>query len=461
MPAIHIEVSTGHIGDLPRHSLLQQAQGVHALRQGHPDEQPALGARVPCPLREGGQLTEHGLHLLPVARRDGADVGRQQVLPQVLIHDRLVQVGGVHVRGLLADGALAQDVRVPRHVADPEARGDHLAEGPEEDHPAILVVMLDGQRAFAGVPQIPVGIVLRDHEAVLRGDLRNGSAAVGREGDAGGILEGGDDVEHLRVIGPGGFLQLLRDNAVLIRLHGHQLRLVQAHALDIAQEGGILDQDHIPGVDQRLAEQIHRLGGAGDGQHLGHFPPDDAFRVMLQALHKGRIALRRAILEDRLAVVPQDLRGDLRHLPVRQGAQRGVAAREGDHAGFGDHLEDLADGAAGDAVKAAGKPEPAVFHVHASLSGYLADAKTPSRTGKVTIATVPLPFSRRAALSGRRSSPSRCNRRTGCRLLTRGVQRMARGCTSPRTGCPLSPAGDSLKAEGAVTLPLIALMEAL
>ena len=218
---------------------------------------------------------------------------------------------------------------------------------------------------------------------------------------------------------------------MLVALHGHQLRFVEVHALQIAQEGRILHKNHIPGVNQRLAEQIHGLGGAGDRQHGGDVAPQLRLHIGHEALQKRRIPLRRAILQDALAVLLQHLPGDAGHRFVRQGGQGRIAPREGNHAGLGNHLEYFADGAAAHPVKAPGEGQRVKVHEESLLCK---EKHPPERTAQEgDSVTVPLPCSApKGALSEDQTILPRCNRRTGCRLLATRVQRMARSCIRRR-----------------------------
>lgn len=73
-------------------------------------------------------------------------------------------------------------------------------------------------------------------DVVLRGEFRNGLAAVGGQRDARRILERRDGVKQLWVILEHRFFELFRDNPVLVALYRHQRCLIQPHTLHVAQK---------------------------------------------------------------------------------------------------------------------------------------------------------------------------------------------------------------------------------
>ena len=83
-----------------------------------------------------------------------------------------------------------------------------------------------------------------------------------REGHAGGVLEAGDDVHQLRAVLFDLFLDILGDDAVFIRCHGDDAGVVGVHGLQSAQEGGVLGEDDVARLDQRLDEQVKALRAA-------------------------------------------------------------------------------------------------------------------------------------------------------------------------------------------------------
>ncbi|MNS78879.1 hypothetical protein D3C72_1125130 [compost metagenome] len=64
-----------------------------------------------------------------------------------------------------------------------------------------------------------VEIVLDDPHAVTAGDIGNRAAALFRQGGAGRVLAGRHQEDHLRMLLGADALEIIRDNAVLIRFH--------------------------------------------------------------------------------------------------------------------------------------------------------------------------------------------------------------------------------------------------
>ena len=82
------------------------------------------------------------------------------------------------------------------------------------------------------VAQTAVGVVLDDHEVVLVGKLDEALAALARHGDAAGVLEVGDGVEHLQA------LVALADALELLfqQIHAHAL-VVEGHGVNLGLVG--------------------------------------------------------------------------------------------------------------------------------------------------------------------------------------------------------------------------------
>jgi hypothetical protein len=63
-----------------------------------------------------------------------------------------------------------------------------------------VVERVEGRQVVALVAQLAVGGVLDDEEIVFRRELHDALAALEAQGDAGGVLEVGDEVEELVVL---------------------------------------------------------------------------------------------------------------------------------------------------------------------------------------------------------------------------------------------------------------------
>ena len=282
-------------------------------------------------------------------------MARQQTAANELVHNRLVQVGCMDVSGLLADRAFPDDGRIAGHETDAQAGRNDLAETAEEHHPSICIETLDGRKRRACIAKITVRIILRHHDMVLIGKLRNTPAAVCRKRLPGRVLECRNRVEHLGMVLPDFRFEIIRKQPVSIAFHRHQVGLIKLHALEIAQEGRIFHQNRVTGINHGLAEQVHRLGGTGNRQDSRDFALQHIRDVCTQALQERCIPFRGSVLQDGLSVLREDIDGQLGNQLVGKGVQGRIAAGKRDHTGLRNDLENLSDGASADIVKAVGE----------------------------------------------------------------------------------------------------------
>ena len=207
MPAFCKEMGTGHVGNVTLHTLVKHGSGIHSLGQFHPDEQSAQGLGIGSTGREGFQLLQHGLQLNRVTFADLLDMLWQQTFLKIFRNDGLVEVGRMHIRRLLPNGALADNARITRKISHPQTGADNLTERPQKHHPAFPVKGFDGRQGIALVAQIPVGIIFSHHHAIFGGQLRNGLATLRGQCLARGILEGRNHIQQLGVMLLHGALQ--------------------------------------------------------------------------------------------------------------------------------------------------------------------------------------------------------------------------------------------------------------
>ena len=156
---------------------------------------------------------------------------------------------------------------------------------------------------------------------------------------------------------PAGFCRCGYDHAVFIAFDGDEIGLIELHALHVAEEGGIFDENIVTGIDECLAKQIHGLGGAGDRQDGGNVAFQHVTDILQQAFDKGRIAFGGPVLQQHLALFAENLIRDDTDRIVGQGRRGRIAAGKGDHPGLGDDLENLTDRAAGNLIKTMGESE--------------------------------------------------------------------------------------------------------
>ena len=196
------------------------------------------------------------------------------------------------------------------------------------------VEVLDGRQVLSAVPDIPIGVVLQHQHVVFGGQLRHGLPPLQAEGAAAGVLEGGNDIDHLGMALPDLPLQILRDQAVVIHGHTHAPGLEHIEDLHGLDEGGGLHQDHVAGVDVRLAGQVDALQAAGDDYDVVHAAVDALGSQQFPDHHLPQVPdpLNGAVLQGLHApgVRPQHLVGQLADGVHRQGLSGGGTAAEGD-----------------------------------------------------------------------------------------------------------------------------------
>ena len=307
----------------------------------------------------------------------------------------------MYVRGLLADGHLADEQLVAHCRAQAHAGGDVLGEAGEVDHPALFVESLDGGQRLARIAQIAVGVVLGKHHAVLAGKVRHGLAALQRKGHAGGVLEAGDDVHQLRAVLFDLFLDILGDDAVFIRGHGDDAGVVGVHGLQSAQEGGVLGEDDVARLEQHLHQQVEALRAALHGQKLAGAGLDAHLREeRARALDEGGKALGGAVLQKRRAVLCKRFHGQFGDDLRLQSRVGGVAAGKGDHAGLAQQFEDLADGGTGDGPHVRRERFLGEFHTQTSLTKKSPSQRKATDRGTTSVCRAERPAASRGAFTG-------------------------------------------------------------
>ena len=289
-----------------RHLVLLDRKGaefghVHPFGQVAPDEQAALYPVVGDPGRDQMLLNERQ-RLLRLGAVEGAQplkMGLVVVLRHELVADDLGPDIGVHVLPLLADDHLLQQRLGRDCVADPHSGGDHLGEGAGVHHRALFIQGLDAGQILPRIPQVAVGVVLRDQDAVLLGERIHPAALVHTHGDAGRVLEIRDGVQELGVgVGLHRRLKHLYVDAVALQRHADQLGPERAEGVEGADEARRFAQHHVAGVDERLGQQLQRLLRAGGDQQVVKLPPHPVLllHVRLEAVPQGGIPFGRAVL---------------------------------------------------------------------------------------------------------------------------------------------------------------------
>ena len=239
------------------------------------------------------------------------------VVLQILREHHLAEDVGVQIHGhLVGQQLLAQRLVAAADPADAHTGRDDLGERAE--HAALLAqIVAEGVSAVAGEAQLAVRIVLNDQNVRLFEDLGGLFADFGRIGQAGGVLEAGDDIHELRAVRCERLLQLLAVDAVGAQLHGEHGGVIEMEGLQRGQIGRILHDDLVAGVEHHGGEHVQRLLGAvGDDDIVGLHVVHAHLRVALgDELAQRGVALGGAVLQGSGAVLLQHLlHGDLHFL---------------------------------------------------------------------------------------------------------------------------------------------------
>jgi len=110
--------------------------------------------------------------------------------------DPLTERGGVEVRDLLELRQAADQRRITRDVADPDAGDDRLTEGPGVERPRIARQGRDRRERIAVVPEVVVSIIFQYRQPGRSRGFRDSLTPLRRERHARGVLEVGEDEEQ-------------------------------------------------------------------------------------------------------------------------------------------------------------------------------------------------------------------------------------------------------------------------
>ena len=207
-----------------------------------------------------------------------------------------------------------------------------------------FVIRLDGLQFLSAVAKVSIGIVLQDDDVVLAAQLRQLLPPLLRQGPAGRVLEGGDHIDHLRVILPDFLLDVLQDESLIVHLAADAFSLEHLEDLHALHKGGGLAENDVARVYKDLAYQVHGLDSAVDDKNIvgiggnpfrsQQFPGDD----LPQLLH----ARNRTILQGLRAAffTEQHLACDPLDRLHRQSVRCRRTAAEGDDLGVAHRAEE-------------------------------------------------------------------------------------------------------------------------
>ncbi len=163
---------------------------------------------------------------------------------------------------------------------------------------------------------------------------------------AGGVLEIGNDVDHLHALGGGqDLLQLVHDHAAVIGGNFDELGLAGFERVNGTQVGGALQQHDVAGVQEHTCGEIQALLGTGGYQDMVLVGVDVVLNehTLGDLLTQAREALGGGILQCFTAMLLHDgLRG-LHHLLHGEQLSGRQAAGKRDDIGLCCQLQQFAD----------------------------------------------------------------------------------------------------------------------
>ena len=163
-------------------------------------------------------------------------------------------------------------------------------------------------------------------------------------GTAGGVLEIGDDVDHLHALGGGqNLLQLLHDHAAVVGGNFDKGRLASLEGVDSAQIGGALQQHHVAGVQEHAGREVQTLLGTGGHQNVILIGLDVVLRqhTLGDLLTQTGIAFGGRILQGHTAIFLQHGHGSLHHLLDGEQLGSGHTTGKGNDVGLCGQLQQL------------------------------------------------------------------------------------------------------------------------
>ena len=263
-------------------------------------------------------------------------------------------LGGLHLAdgrglqggGLLHEVVLGQNLIGSADPAQTVAGSQDLGEGAQIDHQALGVQALQSGQILALETQLAVGVILDDGDLVPVDDVHELMTAIQIPGTAGGVLEIGDDVDHLHTLGGGqDLLQLGHDHAAIIGGDFDELGLAGLEGVDGTQIRGALQQHHVAGVQEHTTGEIQTLLGTGGHQNVVLIGVDVVLgqHTLGDLLAQTGIAFRRRILQSDTAIFLQNSDGCLHHLLHGEQLGSGHTAGKGDDVGLRGQLQQLAD----------------------------------------------------------------------------------------------------------------------
>ena len=347
MACIGEEAVAGNVSNVALEALLCHLVGVDVLGELDPCEQAAVGVSELC---LGRELLLHGLHhdvaALAVALLDGCNVCVEVVHVDELGDNELSLGGRLQGSCLSKEVVLLEDLAVCADPAEAVAGGEDLREGAEEYDKTLGVHALECGQVLALEAELAVGVIFNNGNLVLVYDLHELLAALQRPGAAGGVLEVGDDVDHLDVLGGcKNLLELFHDHAVAVGGDSNEVGLAGLECVECAEVGRALDDDDVALVAEhacRVVQTLLRAGGnedvvrAGLDVELCLHTVGDLLTEVLEAVGAG-------VLKSNSALLVHNGIGSSLYLVNGEKLGSGHAAGEGENLGLVCQCEELTD----------------------------------------------------------------------------------------------------------------------
>ena len=270
MTAVGEERTAGNEGNLLLQTLHLQVLGIHVLGQNDPGKQAAYGAGIGAAI---GQFLSQGIqhhraaYLIDLTNLADMSVQIEHINPLSGFH--LADGGSLQRSCLLHKVVFCQDFIRGADPTQTIAGSQNLGEGAQINDQALGVQALQSGHVFTFETQLAIGVILNDGNFVLVDNLHELMTAIQIPGTAGGVLEIGDDIDHLDLLGGGqNLLQLFHNHAAIIGGNFNELGLASLESVHGAQIGGAFQQHHIAGVQEHAGGEIQTLLAAGGDQNM-------------------------------------------------------------------------------------------------------------------------------------------------------------------------------------------------
>ena len=219
-------------------------------------------------------------------------------------------------------------------------------EGAEVHDQALRVHALERRQILSLEAEVAVGIVLNGRDLIFGDDVHELLAALQRPGTPARVLEIRDDINELDILCRGkNLIQFLHDHAVFIGRNLDKVRLILTEGIDGAQIARALENDHIAGIQEELADKVKALLAAGGQNDLIRVNLDIVFlqHALGNLLSQRSPAVGGTVLQGRGARLIQN--GIVSSFDILNGEEFrcGETACEGNDLGLGSDREKLAN----------------------------------------------------------------------------------------------------------------------